>query len=547
MRHFKKTTIFRKAGTFAFIMVFFLVSAAAADYPEDVLKAKRSVTGHMIVSHIDFLASKYCRGRETGETGMDVAQKYITSVLSGTGATPAGEMGSFFQKVNLKTVSLSDSIHLRIEDHINGTPLIQNAKLEWDYLPIYISAEKEVTAPVVFAGYGITAPEHHYDDYKTIDAGGKIVLVMRHEPGENDDNSPFDGRKNSKHGTFMAKILNAQEHGAVGILFVTDPLNHTDLSLAGAGFLSGTDWPSLRKKRMKDDEDLRYMKFEKRMRIVGQDFDVRIPAMHIDGKLANTLLGTGHSLRTLQEEIDKTMKPRSLSLTGKKVFMEVYFKTEPVKACNIVAKVEGSDPVLEDEAVIVGAHYDHEGKNNNGQFYPGADDNASGTAAVLELARAFKNMETKPKRTILFILFTAEEKGLLGARFYVDNPLFPLEKTIAYINLDMIGRNDIDQMGVLGKYQYPKLFNIIDRINKKTANFELNFNVDEFIKNSDHFPFMRKKVPSIFFNSGMHDELHTPRDTVDRIIREKVEKAAQLAFLTLWETANLPAGTDLRK
>ena len=547
MRHFKKTTIFRKAGTFAFIMVFFLVSAAAADYPEDVLKAKRSVTGRMIVSHIDFLASKYCRGRETGETGMDVAQKYITSVLSGTGATPMGEMGSFFQKVNLKTVSLSDRVHLKIEDHINGPSLINNAKLEWDYLPIYISAEKEVTAPVVFAGYGITAPEHNYDDYKTIDARGKIVLVMRHEPGENDDNSPFDGRKNSKYGTFMAKILNAQEHGAVGILFVTDPLNHTDLSLAGAGFLSGTDWPSLRKKRMKDDEDLQYMKFEKRMRIVGQDFDVRIPAMLIDGKLANTLLGTGHSLRTLQEEIDKAMKPRSLSLTGKKVFMEVYFKTEPVKAGNIVAKVEGSDPVLEDEVVIVGAHYDHEGKDNNGQFYPGADDNASGTAAVLELARAFKNMETKPKRTILFILFTAEEKGLLGARFYVDNPLFPLEKTVAYINLDMIGRNDVDQMGVLGKYQYPKLFNIIERINKKTANFELNFNVDEFIKNSDHFPFMRKKVPSVFFNSGMHDELHTARDTVDRIIKEKVEKVAQLVFLTLWETANLPAGTDLRK
>lgn len=547
MRHFKRDTFFRKAGVFVFILCLSLVSAIAADYPEDVLNARQSVKGRMIVSHIHFMASKYCRGRETGGIGMDVADQYITSVLSGIGATPAGEMGSFFQKVNLKTVSLSERIHLRIEDRIGGTPLIKNAKLEWDYLPIFISAEKEVTAPVVFAGYGITAPEHNYDDYKNIDARGKIVLVMRHEPGENDDDSPFDGRKNSKYGTFMAKILNAQKHGAVGILFVTDPLNHDDLSLEGAGFFSGSNWTSLKKKRMKDDEDFQYMKFEKRMRIVGQDFDVRIPAMHIDGKLADTLLGSGLSLRTLQEEIDKTKKPRSLSLTGKKVFMEVYFKTEPVKANNIVAKVEGSDPVLKDEVVIVGAHYDHEGKDNNGEFYPGADDNASGSAAVLELARAFKNMETKPKRTILFILLTAEEKGLLGARFYVDNPLFPLEKTIAYINLDMIGRNDVDQMGVLGKYQFPKLFKIIEKINKNTTNFELNFNVDEFIRNSDHFPFMRKKVPAVFFNSGMHDELHTPRDTVGRIITEKVEKAAQLVFLTLWETANLPAGTDLRK
>jgi hypothetical protein len=548
MKQFKGNTFFRKAGTLACCLVFFLVSAAAADFPEDVLKAKQSIKDRMLVSHVDFLASKYCRGRETGEPGMDVAEQYIASVFRGIGAVPIGSSGSYFQEVKLKTVSLSDRIHLKIIEQTGSGTLINNAELEWDFLPIQISAEKEVTAPLVFAGYGITAPEHNYDDYKTIDARGKIVLVMRHEPGENNDASPFDGRKNSNHGTFLAKILNAQKHGAMGILFVTDPLNHEDLSLRSGSFMSGTNWPSLKEKHMKaeNDEDLKYEKTEPRMQIIGQDFGVGIPAVQIDGRLAAKLLGGENALRNIQGEIDKVMKPRSFPINGKTISMEVYFHNKPVKADNIAAKIEGSDPVLKDEVVIIGAHYDHEGKDNHGEIFHGADDNASGTAAVLELARAIQSLETKPKRTIVFILWTAEEKGLLGARYYVENPLFPLEKTLAYINLDMLSRNSVDQLGLVGKYQYPKLFQVADQINKQSTNFELNFNVDEFIRNSDHFPFMRKKIPSLFFNSGTHPELHTPRDTVGRMVVQKFEKAAHLAFLTLWETANLPAGTNLR-
>jgi len=526
------------------ILIFSFVAPVAADYPGEVLKARRSIKGPMMVSHIQFLASKYCRGRETGDYGMKIADEYITSVLKGAGLQPAGEFGRYFQEVKLMEISLSDRIHLKIEDQTGGAATIKDAKLEWDYLPVKISGEMEASAPLVFAGYGITAPEHNYDDYKNLDARGKIVLVMRHEPGENTDSSPFEGRKLSKHGTFLAKILDAQAHGAVGILLVTDPLNHQDLSVSGGGFLSGTQWASLREKRMKDDEDFKYMKFEKHMKIVGDDFGVKIPAVQIDGKLAESLLGDNYSLRRLQEEIDKTLKPRSFSLPGKKIFLEVRFETKPVDAHNIVAKVEGSDPVLKDEVVIVGAHYDHEGKDNHGDVYPGANDNASGSAAVMELARAFRELEPKPKRTILFILFTAEEKGLLGARYYVDNPLFPLEKTVAMIDLDMISRNNVDQLSLVGKYQYPQLFKIVEVINKNTANFELNSNVDAFIRNSDHFPFMRKKIPSLFFNSGEHADLHTPRDTVDLIDAEKTEKAAQLVFLTLWEIANLPPGAQ---
>ncbi len=533
-----------KSMAAVFILIFSFITLAAADFPGEVLKARRAIKGPMMVSHIQFLASKYCRGRETGDYGMNIADEYITSVLKGAGLQPAGDFGRYFQEVKLMEISLSDRIHLKIEDQTTGITTVKNAKLEWDYLPVNISGENEASAPLVFAGYGITAPEHNYDDYKNLDTRGKIVLVMRHEPGENTDSSRFEGRKLSKHGTFLAKILNAQVHGAVGILFVTDPLNHQDLSVSGEGFLSGTQWASLREKRMKDDEDFKYMKFEKRMKIVGDDFGVKIPAVQIDGKLAESLLGNNFPLRSLQEEIDKSLKPGSFSIAGKKIFLGVQFETKAVDAHNIVAKVEGSDPVLKDEVVIVGAHYDHEGKDNHGDIYGGANDNASGSAAVLEIARAFRELEPKPKRTILFILFTAEEKGLLGSRYYVDNPLFPLGKTVAMIDLDMISRNNVDQLSLVGKYQYPQLFKIVEEINKNTANFELNSNVEAFLRNSDHFPFMRKKIPSLFFNSGEHDDLHTPRDTVELIDPEKTEKAAQLVFLTLWEIANLPPGAQ---
>ncbi|MFC2146734.1 M20/M25/M40 family metallo-hydrolase, partial [Acidobacteriota bacterium] len=526
------------------------VGLKASDFPQEVLQVKTSIKGTMLLSHIDFLASQYCRGRETGERGMDVAVKYITSVLLGAGVDPAGEFGSFYQPVKLETVSLDKNIRLTVESPNSGGSVrqVKHARLDWDFLPVNISAEVEVTAPLVFAGYGITAPEHKYDDYKNLNAAGKVVLVMRHEPGENDEHSPFEGQKLSRYGTLLSKILNAREHGAVGILFVTDPLNHDDVTVRGGAFMSGTSWPILRKERLQKqkDEDLQYRQFSPRTRIIGRDFGVRIPAVMIDGKLADYILGEKYSLLEIQKKIDKTMTPGSFPLPGRKVTMDIFFKKEPVEAGNIVAKVEGSDPELKNEVVIVGAHYDHEGKDNRGQVYPGADDNASGTAVVMELARAFQNLKQKSKRTILFILFTAEEKGLLGAHYYVKDPVFPLDKTLAMINLDMVGRNDIDQLGVIGKYQFPKLFKIIETINKNTVNFQFNFSVEQFIRNSDHTPFMRVGIPCLMFNSGMHDELHTPRDTADRILPDKVEKAAQLVFLTLWEVANLPAGTRLK-
>ncbi len=518
------------------------VRVSAAKTPVEVQKAKKSIQGRMILSHIQFLASSHCRGREPGDSGMAVADTYIQSVLNGIGVSPASIYGNYFQKVPLETIDLSPKVHLIVKKK----RLMHRARIAYDFLPIYLSAERHVKAPLVFAGYGITAPEHKYDDYRNIDVRNKIVLLLRHEPGERDPDSPFDGTKLSKHGTYLSKIKNAQKHGAVAVLFVTDPLNHKQLTVTG-GFFSGTSWAAIRKARLKTRKDYSFLKISERMRIIGDHFGVRIPVAHISGELAESILQPKRDLLSLQKKIDRNLKPVSFAIEQTEIDLSIYYKRSTVKAHNIVAKIEGSDPELKKEVVIIGAHYDHIGPNNRGQIHGGADDNASGSAAVLELARAFQMLKKKPKRTILFILFTAEEKGLLGSRYYVKDPLFPLNKTLAMFNLDMIGRNDVDQLNVLGKYQYPKLFRIVDRINKKTVNMSFNFTVEDSVRNSDHFPFMREEIPVVFFISGLHDHYHTPRDTADKIVTEKLEKVTQLVFLSLFETANLPAGTDLRK
>lgn len=518
-------------------------SVLASDYSEELIEAKQSITGKQLVAHIDFLASKYCRGREVGDIGMEIAQKYLTTVLKGADLSPAGEYGSYYQYIDLQTVELGQNNRLEIKK--NGKEFSEQffGEIEWDFLPVQLSAEKAVTAPVVFAGYGITAPEYKYDDYKGLDAKGKIVLVMRHEPGEKDSESQFEGMKLSEHGSLLSKIVNAQKHGAVGILFVNDPLNHDDMQAANVG---GTRWPSLRKKANADDEDFKYMRFSPRMRIVGDDFGVKIPALAVDGKVAAYLLGGADILKAKQEKIDKTLKSQSMPIKNTSVTMESDFVSESVDAYNLIAKIEGSDPELKNEIVMVGAHYDHVGKDNRGRVFPGADDNASGTSGVIELARAFQTLDIKPKRTLVFILFDAEEKGLFGSKFYVKDPVFPLEQTLAYVNLDMIGRNDADQISLIGRYQYPKLYEVIDAVNKKTVNMDIHFSVEEYIRQSDHFPFMKNDVPSVFLNSGSHDQLHRPEDTASRIVNEKIEKVTQMIFLTLWDLANLPAGTDLR-
>jgi hypothetical protein len=519
--------------------------AMAADYPSEVTAAKAQIKSKALVSTIDFLASKFCRGRKTGEPGMDVAIKFITTLLSGANVTPAGEYGGYLQTVPLHKLTLGANVALDIEEHIGGSNIKLAAKLQHDFAPISLSAEKEVQSEVVFAGYGITAPEYKYDDYQGLNVSGKIVLLLRHEPKEKEEGELFEGARMSPHATLLSKIRNAQKHGACGVLVVNDPLNHEDEPGQGIN-VGGTYWPEFYLEQQKKDEDFKYMNTWDQIKITGDDFGITIPAAAISSKLAASLLGADRSLLQLQKEIDASLKPKGFALNGKKVSLAIHFKRETIEATNILAKVEGSDPILKDEFVVIGAHYDHLGKNNRGQIFGGADDNASGTAAVIEIAKAFQNMGLRPKRTLIFALFCGEEMGLYGSRYYTEHPLYPLDKTVAMINLDMISRNALDQLNALGKYQYPKLFSMMMEINSKSSNFDIDPSIEGALAGSDHFPFMRHDVPSLFLISGMHDQYHRPEDTVDRVIPDKIAKVAHLAFLTMWQVAELPTGSKLK-
>ncbi|MCP4213582.1 MAG: M28 family peptidase [bacterium] len=533
---------------FGFLFLLVLFSLTASQPAEEIHKIRGTITADRLMSHIHFLASPYCRGRLPGDPGMDVTDKYIFSVLKGAGVQPANKSAGYFSPVKIREISLSDRIFFKTEERIGNTSLTKHARMEWDFLPITLSAEKEVNAPVIFAGFGITAPEHQYDDYKNLDARGKIVLVLRDEPSPTPvagAKPVFEVKKLSKHGTLLTKILNARKHGAVGILVAEAPLSAKDRSLNIHDFMGGTNWPSLRNKQAK-----RHHKHQNRKRSyiwknVGDDYGVTIPAAKIDGNLADSIMGT-YSLLQIQKDFLEKMKPHSFPLPGKRIHMQIAFNSQPVKAHNIIFKVEGSDPQLKNEYVVLGAHYDHLGVDKGGRVNGGANDNASGSSLVMELARAFQKMETKPKRSLLFILFTGEEKGLLGSRYFVDHPVIPLENVIAMFNFDMMARNANDQLTVVGKYQFPKLFNIINGVNKKTSRFTINFSEESSIKNSDHFPFLRAQVPCLFFAAGSFPEYHSPDDTVERLSGEKLEKISQMVFLCAWETAQLPAGTRFK-
>jgi hypothetical protein len=367
---------------------------------------------------------------------------------------------------------------------------------------------------VVFAGYGITAPEHEYDDYEGIDVEGKAVLVFRHEPREEDMDSGWKGAGNTNHSYFQTKLSNAKEHGAVALLFVNGPLHH-DPEKDPLSSLSTS---------------------------VGRNETV--PMVHIRKSVADQLLSrSGLDLLELQEKIDKHVKPSSRRLSGTRIDLKAEIG-DVAKARNVMALLEGSDPRLKDEVVVIGAHYDHLGlgaygsraRDRRGEVHNGADDNASGSLGVIELAEAIVQGGLRPKRSVLFQLYDAEEKGLIGSRHYVDNPVIPLEKTSAMINMDMIARVSNNRCGINGTgsgEEWEDILKIAEAGSPVTFDHSAGGS-----GGSDHASFMRKNIPVVFFFSGMHPEYHTPDDDVELCNMEGAVEVLKVALKTTMLVTN---------
>jgi len=449
-------------------------------------------------AHVKYLSDDDMKGRGDGSPELDKAADYIASQFRTWGLRPMGDDGTYFQKFELTTGARVGSPN---ELEINGN----NLKINDDFVPIVFSNSARFEGPIVFAGYGITAPEFHYDDYQGIDASGKVVLVLRHEPQEADPKSPFDGTNFTSHASFINKAINAKQHGARGIIFVTD-LNHTDEQVGAATRTEETD-------------------------------DLGIPSVHAKREpLMNALKGAGKDLAAIQKQIDQDLKPQSFDLTGVRVRIVTDIVRTRKTVKNVVAAVSGSDPVLKDEWVVIGAHYDHLGLGDRnslapsqiGQIHHGADDNASGTAGVLEIARlAAKNKQDR-KRSLLFITFAGEELGLLGSANFVSHPTIPLQNVVGMINMDMIGRITNGRLFVGGVGTSPSFKPWLEEFNQ-TVQLQLDYS-DSGYGASDHTSFNAKKIPVLFFFSGLHTDYHKPSDTYEKINADGAVKVLSLVY-----------------
>lgn len=477
------------------------------------------ITPALTKEYITFLASDSLKGRNTPSPELDSAAAYIASEFARWGIKPVN--GSYLQKVNLGIVNLGSENHLKLK--YNGKDL--SFKIKTEFTPFEMTANKEVNAPLVFAGYGITAPEYNYDDYEGLDVKGKIVFILRHEPGEEDSSSIFDGTTLTEYSETNSKIDNAIEHGAAGVLLCTDPLHHNLLTPRGF------PWPSLSRIIPKDALPLSLMAKESE----------KIPVVQVGEEFVKAVFGSVDSLKKLQSSIDKNVKPMSFNIQGSLVSVKTSTEIRETPAYNVAGLAEGSDPVLKNEIVVIGAHYDHVGykkdfKEGEDYIYNGADDNASGTGAMMSVAAAFGSLEQKPRRSVLFIAFAGEEKGLLGSIGYITNPLFPLNKTVAMLNLDMVGRNHPDSLYIIAGSRSPELSAINSEENEKIG-FTL-IQTNRFLAQSDHASFLKKNIPVLFYNTGEEGEYHKVTDHSDLIDFEKAARVSKLVFLTALRVAN---------
>jgi hypothetical protein len=499
----------KRSRSFAttFLGLLLAVSAlSGGSLPLSELSAQR------YMQHVSFLAGPELKGRGNGTAELERAAEYIASQLRSAGLKPAGNGGSFFQKFQITTgVEYGSKNALQI----GGT----SKQRDKDFLTMPLSTSGSYEGPVVFAGYGITSETLQWDDYAGIDVSGKAVIVLRHDPEEGNPNNRFT-KDPSEPSSFVNKARNARKHGAKAILFVTDPNNHTSTP---------------------DTLGKEIAQLEAR--------DLSILALYTTrASLAPLFEKSGKSIADAQKTIDAGRKPQSFEIKDSSI--RVVADVKPVRKTvrNVLASVAGSDPKLKNEWVVIGAHYDHLGlgdpnlemyASDVGQVHHGADDNASGTSGVLELARLIQNNRKAFKRSILFMTFAGEELGLFGSSHFVNNPTVPLDSITAMINMDMIGRLSNRTLNVMGTGTSPDFPAWVTEASKDLGLSVAMSNGGH--EGSDHISFNGKHIPILFFFSGLHADYHRPSDTTEKIDAVGAIKILSLAAGAVERIANAPA------
>lgn len=449
---------------------------------------------------IRYLASDDLEGRGLDTAGIQLAAERIIDEFRRLGVRPGLPDDSYLQPfpVTIGAMTVADETRVALQGP--GGVMLELEQGE-QFQPLRKGADGSATGELVFVGYGITAPEESYDEYAGVDVEGRIVVMIRREPRQGQADGGFNGTDNSSHAYIQTKLERATANKAAGIIFVNDPW-HT--------------------RQSESDELTPVTGF-------GAEGDT-IPFVHvkqavIDRILAasplNTDSGQLASLDAVADHLDETLKPVSQPLDGWTAEVTTRFATESVIAQNVIGVIEGDGP-LADETIVIGAHYDHLGyggygsraRDREGEIHNGADDNASGTAAVLELARRIAT-GPKPRRRVVFVCFSAEERGLIGSKYYVTHPPFPLDQTVFMMNFDMIGNlkdNRVQVNGVGTAKEFRALAEAADAA--EPVRVEI---VESPFGGSDHLPFYQQKIPVMFCFTGMTSIYHTPDDDFETL------------------------------
>ncbi len=529
-----------------------------------------------ILTDIKYLASDELEGRGVGLKGLDAAADYIRDEFSKAGLKVDAVNGGPFQTFTMSTGSSLGPVNTL--EFIGPENKKISLALNTDFVPQSFGGAGAFTGDLVFCGYGIEAADKNFDEFAGLDLKGKVAIIMRKVPQQGLPNAVFSasGRGNmSSHAELRTKLDRAFTKGAVGVLFVNDPytgrheLEQAKKAVAGLAekvALAAVEFEAAdpkdaeksaaaRKKlseevanykagkgHLSDSEPDTLMKFG----YFSDEVVRNVPVMHVTRAACDQVLkaALNKTLTDLESEIDKDFKPKSAVLPGWGAGGVVSIDRKQALVKNVVGVLEGEGP-LADETVVIGAHYDHVGRGGKGSFVPnsnevhnGADDNASGAVSLLEIARRLAARKDKLPRRIVFIAFTGEEMGLFGSARYTKEPIFPLDKTIAMLNMDMVGRLRDEKLTIFGAGTSPIWDDLLKRLAKE-GHFDLSLK-PEGMGPSDHQSFFMKQIPVLHFFTGTHGDYHRPSDDWDKINIPGTERIAELVEKVAVEVASLP-------
>jgi len=554
--------------------------------PEKVKVGFDSITGKDAVTYLKFLSDDLLEGRDTASRGYDVAALYAATMFELWGIKPAGDMErprmdfrrmmqgqppaqakrSYFQNIAfLETLGSEGQATVTWQKgHVKKTKTFLP---DTDYT-YRVSGTQSMTAPVVFVGYGLQEPSLKFDEYKNLDVKGKFVLMLSEAPGKGDPESPFNQgelkkkyfperqpRMMRRRRSTSPKFKVPKDLGAEAILLVENsPEENADIARQ-----------YLNSQRINDERPI-YPGTRRRISLVdnlGRSmYGDSIPTIRISRKMANDILGmVDQNVETLKGKIEETIKSHSMALQGVTLTVKTKTETKLVNSMNVLGYIEGTDPELKNEAVVIGGHLDHLGRRGD-YIFNGADDDGSGSVGVMEIAEAFAKNPVKPKRSIVFALWTGEEKGLFGSRYYVAHPF--IAKTAVNLNLDMISRTYDKEMlarsgrrwgedvvkEVLEKIDPKKYVNlefdantpaIEDTVRENNKHVGLHLRIEgskEATGGSDHAPFGQANIPWAFFIAAMTEDYHQPSDSVEKVSAGLMEKIIRLTYLAAFDLAD---------